>query len=80
MPYKIESCYKRLGKAITEAREVSGLSIDALAKGLDISRPSLYSMEAGNQRIALHLIFKMEEIFGVRNELINKARGKNTSG
>lgn len=78
MPYRIEPYYKRLGKAITEAREAAGMSVDDLAKKLDVSRPTMYNMEIARQRTSLHHIFKLEEIFGERNLLINKARGKNS--
>lgn len=79
MPYKIEPCYKRLGKAITEAREAAGMSIDELAKALDVSRPTMYNMEIARQRTSLHHVLKLEDIFGLRGELINKARGKHAS-
>jgi len=49
-----------------------------LAKKAKMSRPALANIEAGRQRIALHDIFKLEKIFGVRNMLINIARGRNT--
>jgi len=74
----MEQCYKRLGKAIKESRLEIGMRQEDLAKKAKMSRPALANIEAGRQRIALHDIFKLEKIFGVRNMLINIARGRNT--
>lgn len=74
----MEMCYKRLGKAIRETRLELDMRQEDLAKQAKMSRPALANIEAGRQRIALHDIFKLEEIFGVRNLLINKARGRNS--
>lgn len=73
----VEPCYVRLGKAIAEQRAILGITQTALAKKLGISRPSLVNMEAGRQRILLHHIFMIEKVFGVFNELISVARGRN---
>lgn len=76
MPYKIEPCYKRLGKAITEAREAAGMSTDELAKALDVSRPTMYNMELARQRTSLHHVFKLEDLLKAKGMLLSKARGK----
>jgi len=75
---KLEPCYKRLGKAIAEARTEAEMTQEQLAKHLKISRPSLANIEAGRQRIMLHQIFAFEKVLGVYNSLINQARGRKT--
>lgn len=74
-----EPCYVRLGKAIAEARIETGLTQGQLAKKIGVSRPYIANMENGRQRIYLHYIFALEKVFGVKNLLINKARGSNTA-
>lgn len=76
MSNKIEPCYKRLGKAIKDARLAAGITNVELAKRLGISRPALINIQAGRQRIQLHTVFTLEQVLGGEGCLIKKARTK----
>ncbi len=75
----VEPLYKRLGGLIAAERSYRGMRQEDLAKKIGISRAALANMEAGRQRILLHHVFAVEKAFGVYNDLINQARGNNTT-
>ena len=47
----MELSQKQIGQRITELRKMKGLSQEALAKTVKISRPSLAQIELGNRRV-----------------------------
>jgi transcriptional regulator with XRE-family HTH domain len=59
-----EELYRELGRRIRQARERNseGLSQDALAKQLGISRASVVNIEAGRQRAPLHLLWQIAQL------------------
>ena len=63
---EFEELYRELGRRIRLARERNseGLSQDALAKQLGISRASVVNIEAGRQRAPLHLLWQIAQLLG----------------
>ncbi len=61
-----DELYRELGRRIRQARERSGegLSQDALANQLGISRASVVNIEAGRQRAPLHLLWQIAQLLG----------------
>ena len=61
-----DELYRELGRRIRRARERNseGLSQDALAKRLGISRASVVNIEGGRQRAPLHLLWQIAEVLG----------------
>ena len=59
-----DELYRELGRRIRQARERNseGLSQDALAKQLGISRASVVNIEAGRQRAPLHLLWQIAQL------------------
>jgi transcriptional regulator with XRE-family HTH domain len=63
---------QELGKRLVQIRKSKGYSQEALAKVLDISRPSLAQIELGNRNIDIFEIHKMASVLGFSiDELIN---------
>ena len=61
-----------LAKKLVQIRKSKGYSQEALAKVLDISRPSLAQIELGNRNIDIFEIHKMASVLGFSiDELIN---------
>jgi transcriptional regulator with XRE-family HTH domain len=61
-----------LGKRLVQIRKSKGYSQEALAKVLDMSRPSLAQIELGNRSIDIFEIHKMASVLGFSiDELIN---------
>ena len=61
-----------LGKRLVQIRKSKGYSQEALAKELDMSRPSLAQIELGNRNIDIFEIHKMASVLGFSiDELIN---------
>lgn len=50
--FSLEEDQKRLGQRLREAREYIGLSQDAVAESLRISRPSISAMETGSRKVS----------------------------
>lgn len=48
--------YERIGTKIKEARKLKNMNQDILAETLGISRVSLINIEAGKQRVPLHVL------------------------
>lgn len=81
---------KQIGQRITELRKVKGLSQENLAKGVNISRPSLAQIELGNrtvdilefQRLSMVLGFSLDDFvskdFSVDQDLEIKGELKPT--
>jgi|GraSoiStandDraft_24_1057298.scaffolds.fasta_scaffold1388775_1 transcriptional regulator with XRE-family HTH domain len=54
-----------IASRIREARRLAGLSQGQVAKMLDLQRPSVTEMEAGNRAVAAEELSKLAEIFDV---------------
>ena len=62
---KIDSFYVAVGKKVRAARDELGLSQTALADRIGFKRASIANLEAGRQRIALHLFVLIAQALGV---------------
>jgi transcriptional regulator with XRE-family HTH domain len=51
----IEDFYAHMGEKVRSARLAAGISQDVLAQRVGLTRSSIANLEAGRQRIALHL-------------------------
>ena len=56
---------KRLGKLLAGRRTESGMSQEAFAKAVGLSRTSITNIESGRQPISLHTLYFMADILGV---------------
>lgn len=54
-----------IASRIREARRLAGLSQGQVAKMLDLQRPSVTEMEAGNRAVAAEELAKLAEVFDV---------------
>lgn len=69
----VEPIYGKLGKLIAKRREELGMSKTELAKKIKVSRPSVFNMEAGRQRIYFHDLYVIEKVLGFPpGEMITK--------
>lgn len=64
-----------LSKDLRERRQKAGLTQDAAAKRLGVSRPTLTQWEAGRHRPSSEHLDKLDELYGARGELIRLAAG-----
>jgi len=55
----------RIGARIREARKISGLSQGQVAHMLNLHRPAVSEIEAGNRRVSADELARMAEIFDV---------------
>src|SRR5580700_9916208 len=62
---EIDRFYSIVGKKIKSARSEAGISQTVLAQRIGFNRSSIANLEAGRQRIALHLFFLISEAIGV---------------
>jgi transcriptional regulator with XRE-family HTH domain len=67
---KIDSFYVAVGKKVRIARSELGLSQTALADRIGFKRASIANLEAGRQRIALHLFILIAQALGVEPGLL----------
>lgn len=51
----IEDLYTHVGEKVRSARLAAGVSQDVLAQRVSLTRSSIANLEAGRQRIALHI-------------------------
>lgn len=56
---------KRFGKLLAGRRTESGMSQEAFAKAVGLSRTSITNIERGRQPISLHTLYFMADILGV---------------
>lgn len=56
---------KRIGARLREARKLAGLSQGRVAQILDLHRPSVSEMEAGNRRVSAVELARLSEIYDV---------------
>jgi transcriptional regulator with XRE-family HTH domain len=55
----------QITQRLKEARKLAGLSQGQVAKILNLHRPSVSEMEAGNRRVSAHEIARLAEIYDV---------------
>lgn len=64
--------YKKLGLRIKEFRESAGISQQALAEKLEISRPTVSQIENGERKIAADELIALSQVFNLSvDELLN---------
>lgn len=72
--------YEAIGEKIKEARKLRNFNQDILADKLGISRVSLGNIEAGKQRIPLHVLLDICESLNVTmNDIVPQANQKDES-
>ena len=62
---EIDQFYSIVGRKIKFARGEAGISQTVLAQRIGFNRSSIANLEAGRQRIGLHLFFLISEAIGV---------------
>ncbi len=63
---RIDLFYVAVGKSIRAARTEAGVSQTTLARQIGFNRSSIANLEAGRQRIALHLFFLIAEALDIQ--------------
>jgi transcriptional regulator with XRE-family HTH domain len=69
---------KRFGKLLAGRRTESGMSQEAFAKAVGLSRTSITNIEGGRQPISLHTLYFMADILGVEPADLLPPAPKNT--
>ena len=69
---------KRFGKLLAGRRTDAGMSQEAFAKAVGLSRTSITNIERGRQPITLHTLYSMADILGVEAGDLLPAAPKNT--
>lgn len=64
------SLYRLIGERIRGAREKIGLSQAKLAKKLQMSRTSVVNIEAGRQRLPIHVLWQIADEIGTEASLL----------
>ena len=62
--------YKELGHLLYKQRRKAGLSQEALAKRVNMSRTSITNIERGRQTISLHLLYAFADALGVEPDIL----------
>jgi len=60
----VEPLYTEFGKLLRQARREAGMSQEQLASRVDMKRTSISNMEAGRQRLPLHVAYKLALALG----------------
>ena len=63
---QIDAFYGHVGRRLREVRTSAHLTQAQLAKAVDMTRSSIANLEAGRQRVPLHLLIWIAEIVDVR--------------
>jgi len=67
---------ERLGDELRSARDSAGLSQEGLAKRLNISRPSVASMESGRQAVSIEQLVELATLLDADPiEILSRALG-----
>ncbi len=61
----VEDIYRAIGERVRDIRKECGLTQEQLAEQVGLSRPAIANIEVGRQRIYLHDLDRMAEIFRV---------------
>ena len=72
--------YTEVGRRVRMARESAGLTQDALADQVQLSRTSVTNIEKGRQKIALHTLFLVASVVGVEPASLLPSRGNRGAG
>lgn len=72
--------YAEVGRLVRVAREAAGITQDALADQVELSRTSVTNIEKGRQKIALHTLFLVATTVGVEPASLLPTRGKSWAG
>lgn len=68
-----EQVYQEIGARIRLARHCKGWSQEELAWKVGVSRPSIVNIEAGRQRLSLHLMIDIASCLGVEPAVLLQA-------
>lgn len=66
----VSRLYKELGHLLHKHRRKAGLSQEALAKRVNMSRTSITNIERGRQTISLHLLYAFADALGVEPDVL----------
>lgn len=72
--------YAEVGRLVRVAREAAGITQDALADKVELSRTSVTNIEKGRQKIALHTLFLVAAAVGVEPASLLPPRSKSGAG
>ena len=61
----VDPVYGVVGAAVREAREVAGLSQQALADAVGLTRTSITNLEQGRQQVPLHVLYALASVLGI---------------
>jgi transcriptional regulator with XRE-family HTH domain len=67
--------YRELGKLVRAAREKGGMSQEALAASVGLTRSSIANLERGRQKIQIHTLYAIAAALGKRPEDILPREG-----
>jgi transcriptional regulator with XRE-family HTH domain len=62
---EIDRFYLELGRRVRDARSDAGVTQAHLAEAIQMTRSSVANLEAGRQRVPLHLLFAIADSLGV---------------
>lgn len=62
--------YEELGRLVRQHRERLGISQEALAQAIELSRASVANIETGRQRIPLHHLYRLARALKVEAEAL----------
>lgn len=62
--------YAEVGRRVRRARERAGLTQDALASRVSLSRTSVTNIEKGRQKVLLHMLCNLADALGVTPEVL----------
>lgn len=72
---------EEIGRRLRAAREAAGMNLDRASADLDLSRSSLNRIENGQQRVDVHLVRSMLELYDVEaDDLLEKVRASRKPG
>jgi transcriptional regulator with XRE-family HTH domain len=75
---EIDRFYLELGRRVREARTDAGVTQAHLAEEIQMTRSSVANLEAGRQRVPLHLLFAIADMLSVEPASILPAREPQT--
>ena len=61
----MEALYRAFGRQLSKARRTAGLTQEELGKRVGLGRTSITNIEAGTQRVPLHVAFQFARATGV---------------
>lgn len=74
-----EEFYAEVGRLVRLAREAAGITQDALADQVELSRTSVTNIEKGRQKIALHTLYLVASVVGVEPASLLPPQGKGSA-